>query len=39
MRNISSTDLVVHPLCLGGNVLGWTADELRALDEASAPTP
>jgi aryl-alcohol dehydrogenase (NADP+) len=27
MRNIPSTDLVVHPLCLGGNVFGWTADE------------
>jgi aryl-alcohol dehydrogenase-like predicted oxidoreductase len=36
MRNISSTDLIVRPLCLGGNVFGWTADELRALDEAGA---
>ena len=27
MRNIPSTDLCVHPLCLGGNVFGWTADE------------
>jgi aryl-alcohol dehydrogenase-like predicted oxidoreductase len=27
MRNIPWTDLVVHPLCLGGNVFGWTADE------------
>jgi aryl-alcohol dehydrogenase-like predicted oxidoreductase len=27
MRNIPSTDLSVHPLCLGGNVFGWTADE------------
>ena len=30
MRNISSTDLVVHPLCLGGNVFGWTADEAQS---------
>jgi aryl-alcohol dehydrogenase-like predicted oxidoreductase len=27
MRNIPGTDLAVHPLCLGGNVFGWTADE------------
>jgi aryl-alcohol dehydrogenase-like predicted oxidoreductase len=27
MRNLSSTDLSMHPLCLGGNVFGWTADE------------
>jgi aryl-alcohol dehydrogenase-like predicted oxidoreductase len=27
MRNIPSTDLAVHPLCLGTNVFGWTADE------------
>jgi aryl-alcohol dehydrogenase-like predicted oxidoreductase len=27
MRNIPHTDLAVHPLCLGGNVFGWTADE------------
>jgi len=30
MRNIPSTDLVVHPLCLGGNVFGWTADEAES---------
>ena len=24
---IPETDLVVHPLCLGGNVFGWSADE------------
>jgi aryl-alcohol dehydrogenase-like predicted oxidoreductase len=27
MRNIPGTDLAVHPLCLGTNVFGWTADE------------
>jgi aryl-alcohol dehydrogenase-like predicted oxidoreductase len=27
MRNIPRTDLAVHPLCLGANVFGWTADE------------
>lgn len=27
MRKIGSTDLEVFPLCLGGNVFGWTADE------------
>jgi aryl-alcohol dehydrogenase-like predicted oxidoreductase len=27
MRTIPGTDLDVFPLCLGGNVLGWTADE------------
>lgn len=25
-RVVDSTDLVVSPLCLGGNVFGWTAD-------------
>jgi aryl-alcohol dehydrogenase-like predicted oxidoreductase len=30
MRNIPGTDLVVHPLCLGANVFGWTADELES---------
>ncbi|CAN2171556.1 Tas Predicted oxidoreductases (related to aryl-alcohol dehydrogenases) [Candidatus Nanopelagicaceae bacterium] len=27
MLTIPETDLVVHELCLGGNVFGWTADE------------
>ncbi|KOG59454.1 aldo/keto reductase [Streptomyces flaveolus] len=26
-RNLGSTNLQVHPLCLGGNVFGWSADE------------
>jgi aryl-alcohol dehydrogenase-like predicted oxidoreductase len=35
MRRIGSTDLTVHPLCLGGNVFGWTlgeADGFAVLD-------
>jgi aryl-alcohol dehydrogenase-like predicted oxidoreductase len=27
MRQIHGTDLEVFPLCLGGNVFGWTSDE------------
>src|SRR3954470_7969208 len=27
MRNMPGTDVAVHPLCLGANVFGWTADE------------
>ncbi len=27
LRRIGSSDLEVFPLCLGGNVFGWTADE------------
>lgn len=27
MATLADTDLDVHPLCLGGNVFGWTADE------------
>ena len=27
MALLGGTDLDVHPLCLGGNVFGWTADE------------
>ena len=26
-RKLGHTDLIVSPLCLGGNVFGWTADE------------
>jgi aryl-alcohol dehydrogenase-like predicted oxidoreductase len=28
--NIPATDLSVHPLCLGGNVFGWSADESQS---------
>ena len=34
-RTLGTTGLSVHPLCLGGNVFGWTADEamsFRLLD-------
>jgi aryl-alcohol dehydrogenase-like predicted oxidoreductase len=27
MRNLGSSDLSVHPLCLGTNIFGWTIDE------------
>jgi aryl-alcohol dehydrogenase-like predicted oxidoreductase len=27
---LPKTDLQVHPLCLGGNVFGWTADEAQS---------
>jgi aryl-alcohol dehydrogenase (NADP+) len=27
MRKIGSTNLSVYPLCLGGNIFGWTIDE------------
>src|SRR5262245_32641368 len=30
MRRIDGTDLDVFPLCLGGNVFGWTADETNS---------
>ena len=32
MRRIPDTDLDVFPLCLGGNVFGWTADEHDSFD-------
>lgn len=30
MITIPETDLVVHPLCLGTNVFGWSADEAQS---------
>ena len=36
MLTIPETDLVVHPLCLGGNVFGWTADEKQSCDVLNA---
>jgi aryl-alcohol dehydrogenase (NADP+) len=30
VTNIDATDLDVYPLCLGGNVFGWTADETQS---------
>jgi len=36
MLTIPETDLVVHPLCLGSNVFGWTADEKQSHEVLSA---
>jgi aryl-alcohol dehydrogenase (NADP+) len=39
LARVGSTDLDVFPLCLGGNVFGWTADEqtsFEVLDEYAA---
>ncbi|MFG2308801.1 aldo/keto reductase [Streptomyces sp. NPDC048566] len=30
LRKLGSSDLEVFPLCLGGNVFGWTADETQS---------
>jgi aryl-alcohol dehydrogenase-like predicted oxidoreductase len=30
MRTIGSSDLSVFPLCLGGNIFGWTIDEAQS---------
>jgi aryl-alcohol dehydrogenase-like predicted oxidoreductase len=38
MLTIPETDLVVHPLCLGANVFGWTADEKQSHEVLSAYT-
>ncbi len=38
MRRIGGTDLEVFPLCLGGNVFGWTADEATSLAVLDAYT-
>lgn len=36
MRNLGSSDLSVFPLCLGGNVFGWTADRAASFDVLDA---
>ena len=36
MLTIPETDLVVHELCLGGNVFGWTAGESESHDVLDA---
>ena len=36
MRRIGSTSLQVFPLCLGGNVFGWTADERDSFEVLDA---
>lgn len=35
-RRLGQTDLQVSPLCLGGNVFGWTADERTSFDVLDA---
>jgi aryl-alcohol dehydrogenase-like predicted oxidoreductase len=35
-RRFENTDLHVFPLCLGGNVFGWTADEQSSFDVLDA---
>ncbi len=35
---LNKTDLNVHPLCLGGNVFGWSADEAQSFAVLNAYT-
>jgi aryl-alcohol dehydrogenase-like predicted oxidoreductase len=35
-RRLDTTDLLVFPLCLGGNVFGWTADEQQSFEVLDA---
>ena len=35
---LNKTDLKVHPLCLGGNVFGWSADETQSFAVLNAYT-
>ena len=36
--SLNKTDLKVHPLCLGGNVFGWSADETQSFAVLNAYT-
>lgn len=36
LRRLGDTDLHVFPLCLGGNVFGWTADEPESFEVLDA---
>jgi aryl-alcohol dehydrogenase-like predicted oxidoreductase len=36
--SLNKTDLKVHPLCLGGNVFGWSADEAQSFAVLNAYT-
>ena len=36
MITIPQTSLTVHPLCLGGNVFGWSANEAQSFDILNA---
>src|ERR671927_285757 len=38
LRTLGSSDLEVFPLCLGGNVFGWTADEATSFEVLDAYT-
>jgi aryl-alcohol dehydrogenase-like predicted oxidoreductase len=38
LRKLGSSDLAVAPLCLGGNVFGWTADEAQSFSVLDAYT-
>ncbi|MFD7393069.1 aldo/keto reductase [Streptomyces sp. NPDC059852] len=38
LRTLGSSDLEVSPLCLGGNVFGWTADEAHSFAVLDAYT-
>ena len=33
---LNKTDLLVHPLCLGGNVFGWSADQKESFGVLNA---
>ena len=35
-RTLGRTDLSVSPLCVGGNIFGWTADEQRSFEVLDA---
>ena len=30
LKKLGPSDLMVSPLCLGGNVFGWTVDEAQS---------
>ena len=36
--SLNKTDLKVHPLCLGGNVFGWSSDEAQSFTVLNAYT-
>ncbi|MFE9572753.1 aldo/keto reductase [Streptomyces sp. NPDC006692] len=36
LRALGSSDLLVSPLCLGGNVFGWTADKTQSIEVLDA---
>ncbi len=38
-RPIGRSNIFVPPLCVGGNVFGWTADEARSFELLDASWP